>query len=220
VARRVRAEARHRPACRKTSACARSSAASSSIRACSISRTAAATKVYLASADWMDRNFFRESSCCFPVLDPALKRRVIREGLQPYLDDNCQGLGDGGRRQLRAAQAAPPPPLGAGRAALYPRHARPDAAVDSQRRAQFACRRRGSGAQRGLVPGRAGGVASCFCRWASGLEAGRRTRAACLQRAHRALRELVNTALERPWTASRWKCTRWPSAPRTSAARR
>ena len=24
------------------------------------------------------------------MLDPALKRRVIREGLQPYLDDNCQ----------------------------------------------------------------------------------------------------------------------------------
>jgi polyphosphate kinase len=38
----------------------------------------------------MDRNFFRRIELCFPVLDPALKRRVIREGLQPYLDDNCQ----------------------------------------------------------------------------------------------------------------------------------
>jgi polyphosphate kinase len=46
--------------------------------------------VYLASADWMGRNFFRRIELCFPVLDPALKRRVIREGLQPYLDDNCQ----------------------------------------------------------------------------------------------------------------------------------
>jgi len=46
--------------------------------------------VYLASADWMDRNFFRRIELCFPVLDPALKRRVIREGLQPYLDDNGQ----------------------------------------------------------------------------------------------------------------------------------
>jgi polyphosphate kinase len=45
--------------------------------------------VYLASADWMDRNFFRRIELCFPVLDPALKRRVIREGLQPYLEDNC-----------------------------------------------------------------------------------------------------------------------------------
>ena len=49
-----------------------------------------AEDVYLASADWMDRNFFRRIELCFPVLDPALKRRVIREGLQPYIDDNCQ----------------------------------------------------------------------------------------------------------------------------------
>jgi len=49
-----------------------------------------AEDVYLASADWMERNFFRRIELCFPVLDPALKRRVIREGLQPYLDDNGQ----------------------------------------------------------------------------------------------------------------------------------
>jgi polyphosphate kinase len=49
-----------------------------------------AEDVLLASADWMDRNFFRRIELCFPVLDAALKRRVIREGLQPYLDDNCQ----------------------------------------------------------------------------------------------------------------------------------
>lgn len=49
-----------------------------------------AEDVYLASADWMGRNFFRRIELCFPVLDPALRRRVIREGLQPYLDDNVQ----------------------------------------------------------------------------------------------------------------------------------
>jgi polyphosphate kinase len=49
-----------------------------------------AEDVYLASADWMERNFFRRIELCFPVLDPALKRRVVREGLQPYLDDNVQ----------------------------------------------------------------------------------------------------------------------------------
>jgi polyphosphate kinase len=49
-----------------------------------------AEEVYLASADWMGRNFFRRIELCFPVLDPALKQRVIREGLQPYLDDNVQ----------------------------------------------------------------------------------------------------------------------------------
>jgi polyphosphate kinase len=69
--------------------------------------------VYLASADWMDRNFFRRIELCFPVLDPALKRRVIREGLQSYLDDNCQAwVMNGGddytllkpRRRRRSAQ--------------------------------------------------------------------------------------------------------------------
>jgi polyphosphate kinase len=49
-----------------------------------------AEDVYLSSADWMGRNFFRRIELCFPVLDPAVKRRVVREGLQPYLDDNCQ----------------------------------------------------------------------------------------------------------------------------------
>ena len=46
--------------------------------------------VYLSSADWMDRNFFRRIEICFPVLDARLKKRVIVEGLKPYLKDNCQ----------------------------------------------------------------------------------------------------------------------------------
>ncbi len=49
-----------------------------------------AQNVYLSSADWMDRNFFRRIEICFPILDPKLKRRVIMEGLRPYLKDNCQ----------------------------------------------------------------------------------------------------------------------------------
>src|SRR5690606_19108631 len=46
--------------------------------------------IYLASADWMDRNFFRRVEVCFPILDPRLKKRVITEGLKPYLRDNTQ----------------------------------------------------------------------------------------------------------------------------------
>ncbi len=46
--------------------------------------------VYLASADWMDRNFFRRIEVCFPVLDSRLKKRVLEEGLMVYLRDNCQ----------------------------------------------------------------------------------------------------------------------------------
>ena len=38
----------------------------------------------------MDRNFFRRIELGFPVLDPALKARVINEGLQAYLDDASQ----------------------------------------------------------------------------------------------------------------------------------
>jgi len=46
--------------------------------------------VYLSSADWMDRNFFRRIEVCFPVLDKKLKKRVIDEGLKIYLQDNSQ----------------------------------------------------------------------------------------------------------------------------------
>ncbi|MCL2589293.1 MAG: polyphosphate kinase 1 [Betaproteobacteria bacterium] len=47
-------------------------------------------RVYLSSADWMPRNFFRRIETAFPVLDSQLKRRVIKEGLRCYLLDNTQ----------------------------------------------------------------------------------------------------------------------------------
>ena len=43
--------------------------------------------VYLSSADWMGRNLFRRIEVAWPVIDPKLARRVIDEGLKPYLDD-------------------------------------------------------------------------------------------------------------------------------------
>ena len=49
-----------------------------------------AEDVYLSSADWMARNFFRRIELCFPVLDAKLKQRVIKEGLKTYLADNSQ----------------------------------------------------------------------------------------------------------------------------------
>ncbi len=49
-----------------------------------------AQKMYLSSADWMERNFFRRIELCFPVLEPKLKRRILKEGLMPYLADNSQ----------------------------------------------------------------------------------------------------------------------------------
>jgi polyphosphate kinase len=44
--------------------------------------------VYLASADWMNRNLFRRVEVAFPILDNTLKKQVISEGLHPYLKDN------------------------------------------------------------------------------------------------------------------------------------
>ena len=44
--------------------------------------------VWLASADWMGRNLFRRVEVAFPVRDPALRKRVVDEGLRAYLADN------------------------------------------------------------------------------------------------------------------------------------
>ena len=65
--------------------------------------------VYLGSADWMNRNLFRRVEVAFPVLDPVLKKRVMQEGLQPYLKDNLNAWelnGDGNyqRRRVRGRQ--------------------------------------------------------------------------------------------------------------------
>jgi polyphosphate kinase len=55
--------------------------------------------VYLSSADWMRRNLQRRVEVAFPVLDEALKRRVVEEGLDPYLreNDNAWELDSDGR---------------------------------------------------------------------------------------------------------------------------
>ncbi len=66
--------------------------------------------VYLASADWMDRNFFRRIEVCFPVLDKKLKKRVIEEGLKVYMQDNCQAWdmdADGHYRRKTTHRATP-----------------------------------------------------------------------------------------------------------------
>ena len=66
-------------------------------------------RVWLSSADWMDRNFFRRIELCFPVEDARLKRRVINEGLKPYLNDNLQAWemdGEGGYRRRHPARGS------------------------------------------------------------------------------------------------------------------
>ncbi len=74
-------------------------------------RNDGANDVYLASADWMNRNLFRRVEVAFPVLDKALKKRVIDEGLKPYLKDNQNAweLDQNGRyhRKKNGARNAP-----------------------------------------------------------------------------------------------------------------
>ena len=67
-------------------------------------------KVYLSSADWMERNFFRRIELAFPILDKKLKRRVITEGLQIYMKDNLQSWimdADGNYRPQRNSRGKP-----------------------------------------------------------------------------------------------------------------
>ena len=52
-------------------------------------RNGGADDVYLSSADWMDRNFFRRVEVAFPILDAKLKKRVIDEGLRVHLRDTA-----------------------------------------------------------------------------------------------------------------------------------
>jgi len=64
-----------------------------------------AETVYLSSADWMDRNFFRRVEIAFPVKDAALKKRVIDEALLCALKDNVlawEQLPDGDFRRVRS----------------------------------------------------------------------------------------------------------------------
>ena len=65
--------------------------------------------VYLASADWMSRNLFRRIEVAFPVLEKSLKKRVMAEGLEPYLKDNMNAWtldseGEYQRKKLRSKQ--------------------------------------------------------------------------------------------------------------------
>lgn len=62
-------------------------------------------KVYCSSADWMERNLYRRVEACFPILDEELKKRVISEGLLPYLSDNMDSWvlqSDGSYKRITA----------------------------------------------------------------------------------------------------------------------
>jgi polyphosphate kinase len=64
--------------------------------------------VMCSSADWMERNFFRRIEACFPIRDKKLKKRVVEEGLLPYLADTKMAWvmdGDGEYTRLNPAKS-------------------------------------------------------------------------------------------------------------------
>lgn len=71
-------------------------------------RNEGADEVYLSSADWMDRNFFRRVEIAFPILERALKRRVIQEGLKMHMTDNTSAwvMRSDGSYSVRRRQGA------------------------------------------------------------------------------------------------------------------
>ena len=67
--------------------------------------------VYCSSADWMDRNLFNRVEACFPIEDPALKKRIYQQGLLNYLKDNQQAWllkGDGSWVRAQVAEGEEP----------------------------------------------------------------------------------------------------------------
>jgi polyphosphate kinase len=61
-------------------------------------QNAGASELYLASADWMERNFFRRVEIAFPVREQTHCERILRD-LNAYLADNTLAwtLGRDGR---------------------------------------------------------------------------------------------------------------------------
>jgi len=61
-------------------------------------------QVWLSSADWMERNFFRRVETCFPIENRRIRERLVRE-LESYLADNTQAwlLSSDGRYERAVA---------------------------------------------------------------------------------------------------------------------
>ena len=69
------------------------------------------SQVFLSSADWMPRNFYRRVELMFPVESEALKRRILSEIVPPYLADNVKARvlhSDGSYERLAPADGERP----------------------------------------------------------------------------------------------------------------
>ena len=67
-------------------------------------------RVFISSADWMPRNFFRRVEVMVPIESPALATRILREIVPVYLADNTRARimeADGGFRLVKPAAGEP-----------------------------------------------------------------------------------------------------------------
>jgi polyphosphate kinase len=67
-------------------------------------------QVYIGSADWMDRNLSRRVEVVFPIEQPNLKQRLIREIMATSLADNAKArelLPDGSYQRVTQANGQP-----------------------------------------------------------------------------------------------------------------
>lgn len=72
-------------------------------------RNGGSEEYYCASADWMDRNFFRRNETCFPIKQKPLKERLWRD-LELFLEDNTDAWilrGDGTYEHLSPGDNPP-----------------------------------------------------------------------------------------------------------------
>ena len=73
-------------------------------------RNDGADELYCASADWMERNFFRRIEVAFPIQRPRYRERILSD-LESYLADNLNAWvlqPDGRYQRLKPADGAAP----------------------------------------------------------------------------------------------------------------
>ena len=64
-------------------------------------------ELYLSSADWMNRNMLRRVELAWPVKDAALRKRIVEECLEIYLEDHRDAWDlqpDGSYRRVKGAE--------------------------------------------------------------------------------------------------------------------
>ena len=79
-------------------------------------------EIYCASADWMERNFFRRIEVCFPIERKQHRDRIV-EDLETYLADNTQAWVLGPGRQIRRASSPADAPAVSAQETLLRRYA-------------------------------------------------------------------------------------------------